>query len=127
MSATMKRWRLPSFGLRNLELAEARVPTPDRNDLLVRVAAASLNYRDRLVVEGELLPDKPAMPFVPVSDMVGEIVAVGADVTRFEVGDRVLGNFLDAMDRRRTATGDGSTWPVAGRAAARSCCRVCDA
>jgi NADPH:quinone reductase-like Zn-dependent oxidoreductase len=93
MDETMKRWQLPSFGLKNLELAEAPVPTPDRNDLLIRVAAASLNYRDRLVVEGELLPDKPAMPFVPVSDMVGEIVAVGVDVTHFKVGDRVLGNF----------------------------------
>lgn len=93
MSETMKRWQLPSFGLKNLEMAEAPVPIPTSNEVLIRVAAASLNYRDKLVVEGELLPDRPAMPFVPVSDMAGEVVATGADVSRFKVGDRVLGNF----------------------------------
>ena len=85
--------RLPSFGLKNLELAEAPMPTPASNEVLIRVAAVSLNYRDKLVIEGELLPDRPAMPFVPVSDMAGEVVAIGADVSRFKVGDRVLGNF----------------------------------
>ena len=89
----MKQWQLSSFGLKNLAQAEVPVPTPARNNLLIRVTAASLNYRDKLVVEGELLPDRPAMPFVPVSDMAGEVVAIGADVTRFKVGDRVLGNF----------------------------------
>lgn len=93
MSETMRRWQLPSFGLKNLELAEAPVPAPGSNELLIRVAAVSLNYRDKLVVEGELLPDRPTMPFVPVSDMVGEVVATGADVSRFKIGDRVLGNF----------------------------------
>ena len=93
MSETMRRWQLPSFGLKNLELAEAPVPVPGSNELLIRVAAVSLNYRDKLVVEGALLPDRPTMPFVPVSDMAGEIVAIGADVSRFKVGDRVLGNF----------------------------------
>ncbi|GJD39262.1 MULTISPECIES: NAD(P)-dependent alcohol dehydrogenase [Methylobacterium] len=93
MSETMKRWQLPSFGLKNLELGEAPVPTPTSNEVLIRVAAVSLNYRDKLVVEGELLPDRPAMPFVPVSDMAGEVVAIGADVSRFKAGDRVLGNF----------------------------------
>lgn len=93
MSETMKRWQLRSFGLKNLELAEAPVPRPARNELLIRVAAVSLNYRDKLVVEGELLPDRPTMPFVPVSDMAGEVVAIGAGVSRFKVGDRMLGNF----------------------------------
>jgi NADPH:quinone reductase-like Zn-dependent oxidoreductase len=45
----------------------------------------ALNYRDKLVIEGELLPYRPAMPFVPVSDMAGEIVAVGEDVSRFAI------------------------------------------
>jgi NADPH:quinone reductase-like Zn-dependent oxidoreductase len=89
----MRRWQLPSFGLKNLELAEAPVPAPGGKELLIRVAAVSLNYRDKLVVEGELLPDRPIMPFVPVSDMAGEVVATDADVSRFKVGDRVLGNF----------------------------------
>lgn len=93
MNGTMRRWQLPSFGLQNLELAEVPVPQPGRDELLIRVAAVSLNYRDKLVVEGQLLPDLPEMPFVPVSDMAGKVVATGADVSRFKVGDRVLGNF----------------------------------
>ncbi|NVN37494.1 zinc-dependent alcohol dehydrogenase family protein [Komagataeibacter swingsii] len=93
MSKTMKRWQLSSFGLKNLELATVPVPTPGSHELLVRVSAVSLNYRDKLVVEGELLPDAPAMPFTPVSDMAGEVVATGDGVSRFRIGDRVLGNF----------------------------------
>ncbi|WP_244496113.1 NAD(P)-dependent alcohol dehydrogenase [Ensifer sp. Root31] len=61
--------------------------------MLIRVLAVSLNYRDRLILEGQLLPDQPKMPFVPVSDMVGEVVAIGPDVSRVSLGDRVLGNF----------------------------------
>lgn len=93
MVENMKLWQLPAFGLKNLERAERPAPDPRENELLVRVAAVSLNYRDKLVVEGQLLPDRPAMPFVPLSDMAGEVVAVGAGVTRFHVGDRVSGNF----------------------------------
>jgi NADPH:quinone reductase-like Zn-dependent oxidoreductase len=93
MSTTMKRWQLPSFGLKNLEQAAVPVPKPDSRELLVRVLAVSLNYRDKLVVEGELLPDVPAMPLTPVSDMAGEVVATGDGVSRFKIGDRVLGNF----------------------------------
>jgi NADPH:quinone reductase-like Zn-dependent oxidoreductase len=93
MGAAMRQWQLSSFGLNNLEPAEAPIPEPDKNELLIRVAAASLNYRDKLVVEGKLLAERPLMPFVPVSDMAGEIVAIGSQVTRFKVGDRVLGNF----------------------------------
>jgi NADPH:quinone reductase-like Zn-dependent oxidoreductase len=89
----MRRWQLPSFGVKNLELVESPLPAPGGNELLIQVAAVSLNYRDKLVVEGELLLDKPDMPFVPISDMVGEVVAIGANVSRFKVGDRVLGNF----------------------------------
>ncbi len=93
MKTVMKQWQLPAFGQRNLELAERPVPTPGPRDLLVRVAAVSLNYRDLLVMEGELLLEKPTMPFVPTSDMAGEVVGVGPDVSRFRPGDRVLGHF----------------------------------
>ncbi|RTL19182.1 MAG: NAD(P)-dependent alcohol dehydrogenase [Sphingomonadaceae bacterium] len=89
----MRQWQLPAFGLANLELAEVPIPELASRELLVRVSAVSLNYRDKLVVEGELLPDMPALPFVPVSDMVGQVVTAGDGVTRFKPGDRVCGNF----------------------------------
>jgi len=104
MSTAMRVWQLPAFGLDQLTRAERPIPVPGHNDLLVRVSAVSLNYRDKLVIEGQFLPDLPAMPFVPVSDMAGEVVAIGAGVTRFVAGDRVTGNYwtrwLDAEPPR---------------------------
>lgn len=96
---TMKAWQLDRFGLDRLAEAERPVPVPGADEVLVRVGAASLNYRDLLVVEGQLLAQQPAMPFVPVSDFAGEIVAVGADVATLVPGERVMGHFwVDWID-----------------------------
>ena len=89
----MDVWQLSAFGLQNLARARRAIPRPGPGDVLVKVAAVSLNYRDMLVVDGKLLPELPAMPFVPVSDMAGEVVECGAQVRRFRTGDRVMGNF----------------------------------
>lgn len=93
MTRMMQKWQLPRFGLKNLELVSVPLPRPGARDLLIEVSAVSLNYRDKLVVNGELLPEPPLMPFTPASDMVGRVVAIGKNVTRFNTGDRVLGNF----------------------------------
>lgn len=93
MSQMMKRWQLSSFGTENPHLADMPLPEPGHNELLVKVSALSLNYRDKLVLEGKLLPDLPEMPFTPVSDMAGIIVATGPGVIRFRTRDRVTGNF----------------------------------
>jgi len=92
-SDAMKAWRLPQFGLDNLEFDQVQRPLPGPKDLLVRVKAVSLNYRDKLVVEGDLLPAKPEMPFVPVSDFSGVVEATGDEVRLFTAGNRVMGNF----------------------------------
>lgn len=93
MAQRMKRWQLTSFGSEHLQLVEVPVPVPGRNELLIKVSAVSLNYRDKLVLEGKLLPDAPQMPFTPVSDMAGVVVSAGPGVSRFSPGDRVMGNF----------------------------------
>jgi len=93
MTGSMKQWQLHQFGRDQLTLAERPIPTPGAHELLVRVAAVSLNYRDKLVLEGQLLPEPPLLPFVPTSDMAGEVVAVGNGVTRFHIGERITGNF----------------------------------
>lgn len=94
MSAkSMTVWQLSDFGLNNLQMAKRPVPRPEPDEVLVKVAAVSLNYRDALVIGGGLLPQRPVMPFVPASDMVGQVVALGSQVSRFKVGDRVMGNF----------------------------------
>jgi NADPH:quinone reductase-like Zn-dependent oxidoreductase len=92
-AAATKAWQIGRFGLDALEQVEHRIPQPGPHDLLVRVGAASLNYRDRLVIEGTFVPNL-ALPFVPTSDGAGEVVAIGKDVSRFRVGDRVIGTYI---------------------------------
>jgi NADPH:quinone reductase-like Zn-dependent oxidoreductase len=59
----------------------------------VRITAATLNYRDLLVVEGRYNPNL-SLPLVPLSDGAGVIDAVAEGVTRLKPGDRVVGVFL---------------------------------
>lgn len=89
----MKRWHLTHFGLAHLEPGESPPPAPGSHELLVRVSAVSLNYRDRLVIEGAFFPDL-AFPFTPASDAAGTVEAVGGHVTRFRRGDRVTTHFF---------------------------------
>lgn len=81
------------FGLDRLTLAERPEPQPGPGQVLVRVRAVSVNYRDLLVVKGLYNPRLP-LPLIPFSDGAGEVVAVGAGVTRVKSGDRVAGIFM---------------------------------
>ncbi|WP_418118311.1 zinc-dependent alcohol dehydrogenase family protein [Variovorax sp. 350MFTsu5.1] len=89
---TLRRWQLPEFGRAHLEQGEAPLPTPSANQILVKVGAVSLNYRDLLMIR-DGMGMAIGMPFVPGSDMAGTVVAIGAGVTRFAVGDRVVNTF----------------------------------
>jgi NADPH:quinone reductase-like Zn-dependent oxidoreductase len=82
-----------SFGLQSLKLTERPDLTPGPGQVLVRVRAVSLNYRDLLVVKGQYDP-KMALPRVPCSDGAGEVAAVGPGVKGVQVGDRVAGLFM---------------------------------
>lgn len=79
------------FGIDALTLVDRPEPQPGPGQVLVRIRAVSLNYRDLLVVKGVW---RPASPRIPASDGVGEVVAVGEGVTRVRAGDRVAGIFL---------------------------------
>ncbi|QUF03404.1 NAD(P)-dependent alcohol dehydrogenase [Actinosynnema pretiosum subsp. pretiosum] len=68
-------------------------PTPGPGEVLVKVKAASLNHRDVLIRAGNYAA-QPTPGVIPLSDGAGEVVALGDDVTRFAVGDRVVGAFL---------------------------------
>jgi NADPH:quinone reductase-like Zn-dependent oxidoreductase len=78
------------FGVDALVAVERPIPVPGPRDVVVRMRAIALNYRDVLIVSGAW---KAREPRVPVSDGVGEVVAVGAEVTRVALGDRVAGTF----------------------------------
>ena len=81
-----------SFGLDNLKLVELPEPKPGPGQVLVRMRAASLNYRDLVVIKGGYGP-RQTLPRIPVSDGAGEVAAVGAGVKRVQAGDRVVACF----------------------------------
>ena len=90
----MKSWQLTaSTGADALKLTELAESQPAPGQVLVRVRATSLNYRDLMVASGRYGPGVP-MPLVPISDGAGEIAAVGAGVTKWKTGDRVAGTFF---------------------------------
>jgi NADPH:quinone reductase-like Zn-dependent oxidoreductase len=85
----MRAYELQSFGLEGLAVVERPAPLPGPGEVLLRVRAASLNYRDLMTVEGRYNP-RLRLPMVPLSDAAGEVEAIGAGVTRFAVGDSAI-------------------------------------
>lgn len=79
-------------GIGNLRTVDLPDPVPRRQEILIKVRATALNYRDVEIVNGSY-HTAFALPLVPLSDGVGEVVAVGEDVTRFRLGDRVCSTF----------------------------------
>jgi NADPH:quinone reductase-like Zn-dependent oxidoreductase len=99
----MKLWKIQSFGIDQLTLEDSPAPRPGRGEVLVKVHAVSLNYRDLLMVRGQYNP-KMALPRIPCSDGAGEVVEVGPEVTGITVGERVAGIFMQNwLDGRPTA------------------------
>jgi len=84
-----------SFGLENVKRVELPEPKPGPGQVLVRMRAASLNYRDLVVIKGGYGP-RQSLPRIPLSDGAGEVAAAGAGVSRLKAGDRVMGCFAPA-------------------------------
>ena len=84
-----------AFGIENIVWREVADPQPGPGQVLVRIRAASLNYRDYLVAMGRYNPKMP-LPRVPLSDGAGEVIGLGTGVTRFALGDRVAGSFMQS-------------------------------
>lgn len=89
----MRVCEIQEFGIDNLVFSERAIVRPTFNQVLVKMAAASLNFRDYMMVGGKYNP-KLKRPVVPLSDGAGVVEEVGPDVTRFKVGDRVAGCFF---------------------------------
>jgi NADPH:quinone reductase-like Zn-dependent oxidoreductase len=89
----MKAWQIQSFGVEQLALEHLPEPHPGRGEVLVKVHAVSLNYRDLLMVRGHFNPKMP-LPRIPCSDGAGEVIEVGEDVKAVTVGQRVAGIFM---------------------------------
>ncbi len=103
-------------GIDALALNERRDPVPGPGEVLVRIRASSINYRDLMTV---MDPGPRGIPYprVPNSDGAGEVVAAGPGADRFNVGDRVCGTFFQGwidgpitardMDRALGGTAEG--------------------
>jgi NADPH:quinone reductase-like Zn-dependent oxidoreductase len=86
----MKAWEIgPKSGIDGLRQVERPAPVPGPGEVLVKVSAAGLNYRDLMVLAGHYGTDLPETR-VPLSDGVGRIAALGEGVNGWALGERVI-------------------------------------
>jgi NADPH:quinone reductase-like Zn-dependent oxidoreductase len=110
MENRMKFYRFPKpDGIETLTLAERDVPRPARGQVLVRMRAASLNYRDLMVASGRYARGAAPENLVPLSDGAGEVVEIGPDVVRVKPGDRVAGIFMQSWIGGAITAADGAS------------------
>ena len=101
--------------LDDLAMVELPMPVPGAREVLLRMRAASLNYRDLVIARGEY--GRYPVPLIPVSDGAGEVVALGPGVTRFAPGDLACPSYVpDWIDGPVRAESPVAGW--AGRSTA---------
>jgi NADPH:quinone reductase-like Zn-dependent oxidoreductase len=111
----MRLYRLPKAdGIDDLTLVTEEPPAPQHGQVLIRMHAWSLNYRDLMVATGRYGGGGTRPNLVPLSDGAGEVVAVGSGVTRAKPGDRVCPTFMQGWhggdvipEARRRSLGGG--------------------
>ena len=108
------------WGLDEIKVVEAPDPTPGQGEVLVRMRAVSLNYRDMLMVQGVYTRAPKAAAITPFSDGCGIVEAVGPGVTRVKPGDRVATMFFQNWisgppTLEKLSSSLGSPIPGAGR------------
>jgi NADPH:quinone reductase-like Zn-dependent oxidoreductase len=111
----MRAFRLYSFGFDGLAICDLPNPEPGPNQVLVELKAASLNFRDLMMVKGLYDKNQP-LPMTPFSDGSGVVVAVGDAVKTIQVGDRVAGAFMQGWvegpyNRPKSQTALGGSLP----------------
>ena len=95
-NGTMRVMEARSPNIQDLRIAEHPIPQPGSGEVLIRVRAASLNYRDLVVLKGIYKKDI-TYPFVPLSDACGEVVALGEAVTQGGTASRETGFSVTLM------------------------------
>jgi NADPH:quinone reductase-like Zn-dependent oxidoreductase len=102
----MKVYEFQKFGLDNLTMVEREQPRPAAFEVVVKFHAVSLNYRDLMFAKGVYNPNS-RFPAVPCCDGAGEVAALGDQVTRWKVGDRVCPIFTQGwIEGRRSSQKD---------------------
>ncbi len=108
---TMRAWQLPPgcASAEQLAMVEVPRPVPAAGEVLIRVQATSLNFRDQAIAKGQYFGGTLKAAQTPLSDGAGVVEAVGPGVTRFREGDRVAGTFFQGWL-------DGPPTPALGHA-----------
>ena len=94
----MKIWEVKGLGLKNLTLAEKNIKSIAHDEVLVEMKAATLNYRDLIMIDGGYGPIGGNPPFVPISDGAGIVKEVGKSIKNFKVNDVVIPPFFKGWD-----------------------------
>jgi NADPH:quinone reductase-like Zn-dependent oxidoreductase len=109
----MKAYQIEAFGFENVKLADVAEPQPGPGEMLLSMRAWSLNFRDLMMAKGQYNP-RLKLPAVPLSDGVGEIIALGPGASKWKVGDRVAACFMPKWtcgeiddEKARSALGGG--------------------
>lgn len=84
------------WGIQNLRLSTRPDPKAGRGQVIIKMAAASLNYRDLVVLDRGYGRSTGTLPLILLSDGAGTVVETGPEVTRVKVGDRVCPTFFQS-------------------------------
>jgi len=86
-------------------------PEVGANDVLIDVKSAGLNFPDVLIIQGKY-QFQPEMPFIPGGECSGVVASVGADVTRFKVGDKVISMGVAGAFCEKIAANEHAVYPM---------------
>ena len=94
----MKVWEVKDLGLDNLSLTEKKIRSIADDEVLVEMKAATLNYRDLIMIDGGYGPIGGKPPFIPISDGAGIVKKIGKSIKSFKVSDVVIPPFFKGWD-----------------------------
>ncbi|MAP18187.1 MAG: NADPH:quinone oxidoreductase [Aurantimonas sp.] len=111
--------------IENLAYKDVDEPSPKGREVVIEAEAVGVNYPDGLLVQG-LYQAKPDLPFVPGMESAGTVVAVGPEVTRLKVGDRVVASMQLGAFAEKVAVDEAAAMPLPdGFDAGIACALVC--
>jgi NADPH:quinone reductase len=113
MKALVCRTNAEDIG--TVKLEDVTLPELGASDVRIRVRAAAVNFPDVLMIQGKY-QHRPELPFVVGGERAGDVIAVGSGVTKFKVGDRVVGGALSGGFAEEAQGPEASYRPIPGSA-----------
>jgi len=111
--------------IENLAYKDVDEPSPKGREVVIEAEAVGVNYPDGLLVQG-LYQAKPDLPFIPGMESAGTVVAVGPDVSRLKIGDRVVASMQLGAFAEKVAVDEAAAMPLPdGFDAGIACALVC--